>query len=351
MIQKRVIEISLVVIAVTTSYLALQKFIDRQYTLHTYEQAFQDRMNMLDAKLLEVQALQAMDDQDALEEVLEQLEEAIEQEDVVQPRPIIEINTQDALRAALHSNKQPSVVFFHMDGCGWCKKMLPVFEQVASNKDFAGIQFYNVDGRSAQAPVVVKELFNQQISGYPFFLFIDENGFIDKHAGFAEQDKFENKIKGLFPALFPNYVAPKVEAQKEQRAACGQAAAQKEQAALPKPDNVQEIQTQKDLEEILKNNKDQSIVFFHMNGCGWCKKMAPVFYAAAQNKQFASFKFYTVDGRAAQAPMVVKELYNQQINGYPFLLFINADGYVDNQSGFSDQDKFENKIKDVFMKN
>lgn len=338
MIQKRVVEISLVVIAVTTSYLALQKFIDRQYTLHTYEQAFQDRMNMLDAKLLEVQALQAMDDQDVLEEVLEQLEEAIEQEDVAQPQPIIEINTQDALRGALHSSKQPSVVFFHMDGCGWCKKMKPVFEQVAHNKDFAGLQFYNVDGRSAQAPIVVKDLFDQQVAGYPFFLFIDENGFIDKQAGFAEQDKFENKIKGLFPALFPNYVAPKIEAQKEQ-------------PALPKPDNVQEIQTQKDLEEILKNNKDQSIVFFHMNGCGWCKKMMPVFYAAAQNKKFALFKFYLVDGRATQAPVIVKDLYKQQINGYPFLLFINADGYVDNQSGFSDQDKFENKIKDVFMKN
>jgi thiol-disulfide isomerase/thioredoxin len=346
-IEKKIVAVSMIIVAVATSYLALQKYHDRTKAAYDFEQAFQDKIAQLDAKLLEFQAL---GEQEVLDEVIEQIEEELEQE--VKVRQIIEITTQDALRAALHNDKQPSVIFFHMDGCGWCKKMAPVFEQVAQNQEFAGLQFYNVDGRSAQAPIVVKDLFNQQISGYPFFLFVDEKGFIDKQSGFIDQEKFKNKIKGLYPALFPNFVAAQVAEKIENRSGCGahKQAEQNEQPALQKPDNIIAITSQDDVRSTLQNNKEKSVIFFHMDGCGWCKKMTPVFYAAAQNKDFSTLKFYTIDGRSTQAPIVVKELFDQQINGYPFLLFIDENGFVDKQSGFADQEKFENKIKESFFK-
>jgi thiol-disulfide isomerase/thioredoxin len=326
--QKNIIAISLVVIGVTTSYLAVQKYIENQ---------------SIEQQIPELQ-----------ENILENFMQELEEESQVQePKKIIEIDQEDTLRAALHNDKQPSVIFFHMDGCGWCKKMAPVFEQIAKDPKFADLQFYNVNGRSAQAPVVVKELFNQQITGYPFFLFVDEKGFIDKQSGFMEQDKFENKIQGLFPAFFPNFVAPQVQEKREQPSSCGQArqqAEQNQQPALPKPDNVTEIATQDQLLAMFEHHDDKAVIFFHMDGCGWCKKMTPVFYQAAQNKDFASLKFYSVNGRSAQAPIVVKELFDQQINGYPFFLFINEDGFVDKQPGFADQEKFENKIKESFFK-
>ena len=229
--------------------------------------------------------------------------------------PVIEVGSQQELRELLKNPQEESVVSLYMNGCGWCTKMAPVVDAVASNPEFASMKFYRVDGNALQAPSVVKELCDQEINGYPSLLFMNEKGYVDKQVGFAKQEDLEAKIKRAF-------------------------------SNSP----VIEVGSQQELRELLKNPQEESVVSLYMNGCGWCTKMAPVVDAVASNPEFASMKFYRVDGNALQAPSVVKELCDQEINGYPSLLFMNEKGYVDKQVGFAKQEDLEAKIKRAFSK-
>ena len=66
--QKRIVASSLVVIATMTSYLAVQKYIDRRHSMHNYEQAFNNKIAELDEKL---QLLQAAGQQESLGDFIE----------------------------------------------------------------------------------------------------------------------------------------------------------------------------------------------------------------------------------------------------------------------------------------
>jgi len=126
---------------------------------------------------------------------------------------VINITTQDALRDLIKEHKQPSIIFFHMDSCGFCKKMDPVLHEIVKNPRFNAIKFYSVNGRDLQAPAIVQELVDQKINGYPFFLFMDESGYVNKHAGYKPQQDFEAKIAEIFVNLVPADVNPQVQIQ------------------------------------------------------------------------------------------------------------------------------------------
>ena len=229
--------------------------------------------------------------------------------------PVKEVKLKEELRELLENPQEKSIIFLHMNGCGWCKKMEPVFNEVALNSEFSSTKFYSVDGRELQAAPMIKELCHQHINGYPSLLFINEKGYVGKQVGFAKQEDLEEKINSVFS-----------------------------------DSPVIEVGSQEELRELLRNPKEKSVVSLYMNGCGWCTKMAPVFDEIALNPEFASMKFYRADGSALQAASVVKELCDQQINGYPSLLFMNEEGYVDKQVGFAKQEDLEAKIKRAFSK-
>jgi len=114
-----------------------------------------------------------------------------------EPKSMIEITSPDMLHDVMNK-KEPAVIFFHMTNCGWCKKMDPVYDEVAKNSKFASIQFYKANGKDCNAQVIVKELCDQQIQGFPTLIFMNEGGYLDKQVGFADQEKFEQKISTLF---------------------------------------------------------------------------------------------------------------------------------------------------------
>ena len=126
---------------------------------------------------------------------------------------VINITTQYALRDLIKEHKEPAIIFFHMDNCGFCKKMDPVLHEIVKNSRFDAIKFYSVNGRDLQAPVIVQELVDQKINGYPFFLFMDENGYLNNHAGYKPQQDFEAKIAEIFGNLIPADVNPQVQIQ------------------------------------------------------------------------------------------------------------------------------------------
>ncbi len=140
-----------------------------------------------------------------------------EQPQIVEPaaapvsnNEVIEITTQDALRDLIKEHKEPAIIFFHMNGCGFCKKMEPIYHEIVKNPRFNAIKFYSVNGRDLQAPPIVQELVDQKINGYPFFLFMNQAGYMDKHAGYKPQQDFEAKIASVFGDLVPADTNPKV---------------------------------------------------------------------------------------------------------------------------------------------
>jgi len=121
----------------------------------------------------------------------------------VQKKEVIVIDNSQTLQKLLTEHKQPAVFFLHMNGCGWCKKMDPVFKAVAENPLFNTIQFYDVNGPELGAAAMVKNLFGQSVNGYPFILFLNQDGYLEKQAGFMHQADFIKKLQSLYPKSKP----------------------------------------------------------------------------------------------------------------------------------------------------
>lgn len=132
------------------------------------------------------------------------------------------IESEDGLTAAL-TNKKTTVIMCSMQGCGWCIKMKPLFEELAPQ--FSDVHFYTVDGRashlskhvtqlsskhetkkswlssSAQSAARKKQLLTAdetlQIPGFPTFLFIKDGQLQNIQVGGCSQEELEKQIKQL----------------------------------------------------------------------------------------------------------------------------------------------------------
>ncbi len=251
-------------------------------------------------------------------------------------KSMIVIETQEALQNLLTNNSEPSVIFFHMNRCGWCTKMKPTYDAVAINPEFADLQFYSVNGPELQAQDILHDAIDVKVTGYPLFVFMNHGKFVDKQIGGSSPEVFEHKIKSIFPEIF-GVIAP---------------LAQPKVAPVPIiPFNtsVVMIENQETLQNILKSSQEPSVIFFYMNGCGWCDKMRPVFNAATDNSEFANIKFYSVNGPQLNVPVILKETMDQDVTGYPLFIFMHHGQYIDKQVGGANPENFENKIKSVFF--
>ena len=178
-------------IVIITAFLcvaAAAYFVRQQYA-HQHEATIEIVDIVVEAQLPE-QAEQPEEQTIAQPEIAEPV--------AAEPKPMIEVASAEDLQDILSNKKELAILFFHMNGCGWCKKMDPVYQEVAKNPDFASIQFYSVNGKDCNAQVIVKEITDQQMNGYPTLIFMNEDGYLDKQVGFAQQQDFEQKIKKLF---------------------------------------------------------------------------------------------------------------------------------------------------------
>ena len=123
---------------------------------------------------------------------------------LMKAKPVVEITTQNELQAILQDSVQPSIIFFHMNDCGWCEKMNSVYQQVVKSTEFSSIQFYTANGNKLQASSLIEELYDEEITGYPFLFFINKKGFLDKQVGFINEKDFESKIKRIFSDILFN---------------------------------------------------------------------------------------------------------------------------------------------------
>jgi len=84
--------------------------------------------------------------------------------------------------AALEGNA-PVVVFVGADWCGFCKKLMPIWEEVVASGKFKGVQMMRIDAKDA--PALVKK---HSITGFPVLL---SNKAERKYIGYRPKEKLE----------------------------------------------------------------------------------------------------------------------------------------------------------------
>lgn len=106
-------------------------------------------------------------------------------------------------------------------------------------------------------------------------------------------------------------------------------------------DSVIEIETQDGLDKILKS-QGAIIIQFHRKQCGWCKEMDPMIQSLSKQKRYENIGFYRANGRglkpakdtpSVETATIVKTTTNQDLIGYPYILFMNQGKCVDKQVG------------------
>lgn len=93
--------------------------------------------------------------------------------------------TEDVAMAALAS-AAPAVVFVSADWCGFCKKLMPVWDEVASGGKFKHIKLMRID--AADAGNLVKK---HGITGFPVLLSNKGEG---KYIGYRPKEKLEEML-------------------------------------------------------------------------------------------------------------------------------------------------------------
>lgn len=108
-----------------------------------------------------------------------------------------------------------------------------------------------------------------------------------------------------------------------------------------------EITTQDHHQNFLQNNQGPSAVLYHMDNCHYCKQTKPQFEQLAQSNQFNHVTFYTAHGPNLQAEQDVQKHTDQEIEGYPTMLFFNQGRVVDSQIGATEQDVIIQKLQNL----
>ena len=96
--------------------------------------------------------------------------------------------TESGAKAAL-SGASPVVVFLSADWCGFCKKLMPLWEEAAASGKFTHVNMMRIDAKDA--PTLVKE---QGITGFPVLL---SNKGERKYIGYRPKDKLEELLAAV----------------------------------------------------------------------------------------------------------------------------------------------------------
>lgn len=110
---------------------------------------------------------------------------------------VLAIETEEGLINLLSNCQGPTAISFHMDRCGWCIQMQPIFQELAENEEFCHITFYTVNGPTLKASTHVKDILNKKISGYPTILFMNQGKVIETQIGGASKEVITKKLRAL----------------------------------------------------------------------------------------------------------------------------------------------------------
>ena len=97
----------------------------------------------------------------------------------------LEIMQESAAMEALQA-PTPTVVFVSADWCGFCKKLIPIWDEVVASGKFSNINMMRIDAK--HAPELIKK---HGITGFPVLLSNRGEG---KYVGYRPKDKLEEVL-------------------------------------------------------------------------------------------------------------------------------------------------------------
>ncbi len=123
----------------------------------------------------------------------------IKQNQKIDAETIVKITTEEELKNLLQNSLGPCAISFHMDRCGWCMKMHPIFESLAQDDQFEHITFYSINGPMLKASVHVKNILGEPVTGYPTIFFMNKGKVVDTQIGGTTHEEMKNKLNKHLP--------------------------------------------------------------------------------------------------------------------------------------------------------
>ncbi|MDP3788682.1 MAG: thioredoxin domain-containing protein [Candidatus Chromulinivorax sp.] len=124
---------------------------------------------------------------------------SLQQNQKIDAETIVKITTEDELKNLLQNSLGPCAISFHMDRCGWCIKMHPIFESLAQDDQFEHITFYSVNGPILKASVHLKDILDEPVTGYPTIFLMNQGKVVDKQIGGTTQEIMAGKLNKHLP--------------------------------------------------------------------------------------------------------------------------------------------------------
>lgn len=248
----------------------------------------------------------------------------------VGPRPGVAKLAAEHEAKALLASAAPSIVFVYSEGCGYCKKAAPVFEELSA--EYPSIKFGSLNARSAAN--LARE---NNITGYPTFL--TNFGSSRKHVGFQPKEAMKvilNGARGSAPSALSAHhrariVVSPVPVVPSARVRGGAESGDANAGAGPM--EVDEATAT----SALAATDPKVIVFVYTDWCGFCKKMKPIFAEIAQSGMYAGkVQMMTLNGE--KAPTLTAA---NKITGFPTFLMNFGDK---KQVGFKSKEMFMNML-------
>lgn len=188
-----------------------------------------------------------------------------------------DLSSEADAREAL-AGDAPAMVFLYAEWCGFCKKAMPLYDELAKDPEHAGVKLLKLD--ASKAAGLAKE---KGVTGFPTFL---SNWGEGKYVGYKPKEQ----MKAILGASKKGGV----------RAAHAKA-------------EMMESDVMAALE-----GKEPVVVFVSSESCGFCKRLAPLWAAAAAQPRKA--KMIKID--ANKARNLIKQ---HGITGFPTMISNKAE--------------------------
>lgn len=200
-------------------------------------------------------------------------------------------------------SKIPTIVDIYASWCGHCKRLNPVYEELADTFSHAKdkVQIVKIDG-DANRKVAKK----YKVSGFPTIKFINSDGSVEDVNVGRDLDSLANYLTDKVPGL-------------------------KRKFNPPKPSFVTSL-TEFNFDEIVGDKEKAAIVAFTANWCGHCKSLKPIFKEVAEIFQFDNDR--VVIGEVdTTGPDTAKLAARFSITSYPtILVFPRGEGIPEDVS-------------------
>ena len=217
-----------------------------------------------------------------------------------------ELASDDEAHAALADDATPTIVLIYMDGCGYCDKAKPDFNELAA--EHPGVRLATLNARNGR-----RLAGENQINGFPAF--ISNFGPAPERVtmGYKPKAVMSRALSAAAAGAARGAVPASARASRIVVSPVLHAPRAAAAAAAAGPASGAEVTEAEAVALLARTSSERVLVFVFATWCGYCKKMKPVFDAAVA--LFPNTKMVRVD--ADKAPGLVAA---HKITGYPSFL-------------------------------